>query len=53
MLMIGMPTETLISNEPAEELHNKLTNSSPQNTSSSRTFVLTLLLLLVAVTLLL
>lgn len=46
-LMLGMPTEVSKSNEPVKEVHNELTNSSPQNTSSSRTFGLTLLLLLV------
>ena len=43
-----MPTEISTSNESVEELHNELTNSSPQNKSSSRTFALTLLLLFVA-----
>lgn len=47
-LMLGMPTEISKTNEPVKEVHNELTNSSPQNTSSSGAFALTLLLLLVA-----
>ena len=44
-----MPTET---NESLEKLHNELTTSGPHNSSSSRTFALTVLLPLLMVAIL-